>query len=1253
MFALIGFSSALIEDIVIEEEFEQLEGFGQVGFSVEFSDIGVFRAALFSALSDEIVFDKENINSSRDDFRNRFSSRALEIESVHEEVDTGFFNVDERAIKQTYIIRNKEDVEREVTLNVLYEIDSDFVFWNGSEYGVLEREVCFEAFEEEMEIFPGVGEMTWAGHTLYFGNNYYDFRDVLGFDYEVCVYSLDGKSYIDLEVRGEVGALSEWVVDPEIGWTSHVISDSVSQVRSIYAVDIDSDGDVDVVSASLSDYKIAWHENIGGGSFVSHNISVSENGAWGVSAADIDSDGDVDILFTSINTDKIVWYENDGNEGFVQHIIAYADGAVSVYAVDIDFDGDIDVLSASVYDDKIVWYENDGNENFASHVITASADGAFSVYAIDVDSDGDIDVLSANQYDDKIVWYENDGEEGFVSHVITASADGAISVYAIDVDSDGDIDVLSASMHDDKIAWYENDGNENFVAREISVLVNYARFVYAIDVDFDGDIDVLSASFKGDKVILHENDGNENFASKIVSSSVNGAISIHAADIDSDGDVDIVSAGMYSNTIVWHESNLSLEASCSGNVNVFVEGSDGNVMDGLYGYLNNGEEVLSDEDGSFGYDVSCYEVFDIEVRCRDNVEVCGVKSSVASYDGDVDSMSFVCDVCREGKDVFVIEDELIFDRIDEGLRINVSVHSVGLSEDVGVSLIKNCGGIKSLVEEKNVFVSAGGIEVVSFVDSFSDCEKIDVILEYFDGEDYSENNYIRDFFVIEPLKVYLEVDVGYTYVDEIVRRFLGEYVEMVSSGSEAELEIYVGRKLYEYGSVDVSYLDKGLIFYEGKKEGLPYNGLIQQGAFGAGNKVYVFGNDIDGDIAAVKRLVFERENYLNGRMLGLDMGDVYLGGGDVGAVGVYDYLHTEENVGAYKGKSGLFAEVVDSVLRDRTFNLEVKRVLTSNDNTSLRMKHLGSEYSFGFRSFMGERGVVMAGGLFSDLTMWEGGGDGLAIDLGRSGRDVWEIEITGGPGTECEECPDYTYEDLVDYYWPALVAGVQYYSGDVTVDYVGHSNGCRVALSSLSKYQESGKVDAGVVDGIVVDLEGGDVVGTFIGVGCPGELNDGTFLSAVARENVYGNNAGNLAVGLIGSKHTTMSGYTGILFKLGILDGNFYSSLAGLAMIFSGDEKISRNLMGYYNGLAVGEDSEFDLGGLNVEKLRLYNGNILGLGHDGVVPVEDMSVILDGIDGADKNTIEDGVYVGFPLEVDHIFIKDKNDVKEKIMEDLR
>jgi hypothetical protein len=102
--------------------------------------------------------------------------------------------------------------------------------------------------------------------------------------------------------------------------------------------------------------------------FASHTIVGGEYEALAPSsvyAEDLDGDGDMDVLSASDGDDKIAWYENDGNENFTPYTITVnADGVYSgfysVYAVDVDGDGDIDVLSAAFNDNKIAWYENMG-----------------------------------------------------------------------------------------------------------------------------------------------------------------------------------------------------------------------------------------------------------------------------------------------------------------------------------------------------------------------------------------------------------------------------------------------------------------------------------------------------------------------------------------------------------------------------------------------------------------------------------------------------------------------------------------------------------------------------------------------------------------------------------------------------------------------------------------------------------------------------------------------------------------------------
>ena len=390
-----------------------------------------------------------------------------------------------------------------------------------------------------------------------------------------------------------------------------MITTSADYAASVYAADLDGDGDLDVLSASWDDDKIAWYENTSnvaltppitvtkpnGGdtlyadsaaliTWESHTVefvdlaySIDEGSTWTTIASDVSAawgsypwtvahpaTTKQTLVRVSDASDATVSDESDSAFtiyvdifGAQQVITTSADVAYSVHAADLDGDGDYDVLSASAFDDKIAWYENDGSGNFgAQQVITTSADGAESVYAADLDGDGDYDVLSASYMDDKIAWYENDGSGNFgEQQVITTSADGAASVHAADLDGDGDLDVLSASGNDDKIAWYENDGIGNFGAEQvITTSADRAESVHAADLDGDGDIDVLSASLSDDKIAWYENDGSGNFGEQqVITTSADGAASVYAADLDGDGDIDVLSASTYDDKIAWYEND--------------------------------------------------------------------------------------------------------------------------------------------------------------------------------------------------------------------------------------------------------------------------------------------------------------------------------------------------------------------------------------------------------------------------------------------------------------------------------------------------------------------------------------------------------------------------------------------------------------------------------------------------------------------------------------------------------------------------
>ncbi len=387
-------------------------------------------------------------------------------------------------------------------------------------------------------------------------------------------------SSADLDGDGDMDVLSASVSDGKVAWYENTnglgsfgpqqVIDILSGARSIVATDVDADGDPDVLCAAYDG--IAWYENRDGlGNFGPQQvIAISTLHADAVFAVDLDGDGDEDVLSASHSLDRIAWQENDplGLDDFgpaqpVSIQPAYAGDAI---AADLDGDGDQDVLSTGYFPHEIAWYENlYGSGLFGPRIVVATlANAANSLFAADLNGDGDVDVLSACAGEDKIAWYENTNGLGAFGpqQVISTAADGANRVFVADLDGDGDADVLSASWSDDKIAWYENtNGLGTFGPQQvISTAADGANFVFAADLDGDGDQDVLSASGYDDKVAWYENtNGLGSFGPQnLISTAADGAGSVAAADVDGDGDADVLSASPNDDKIAWYENTNGL-----------------------------------------------------------------------------------------------------------------------------------------------------------------------------------------------------------------------------------------------------------------------------------------------------------------------------------------------------------------------------------------------------------------------------------------------------------------------------------------------------------------------------------------------------------------------------------------------------------------------------------------------------------------------------------------------------------------------
>ncbi|MCB0453683.1 MAG: VCBS repeat-containing protein, partial [Aequorivita sp.] len=306
---------------------------------------------------------------------------------------------------------------------------------------------------------------------------------------------------VDIDGDGSLDVLCAISGENKIAWyknddglgnfaTQRIITSSLQETTTVIAADIDGDNDMDVIATSKVLDRIVWFENLDGlGTFGTQSLITSTaDGAIGLYAADLDSDGDMDVLSASYLDNKIAWYENTDGLGTFGPQRILTNSALStrdVYAADLDGDGDMDVIAASTADDRVIWFENlDGLGNFGPEkIINNDANGVIAVRAADLDGDGDKDVIAAIFGDGKISWYENlDGLGNFSPEKVVSNLTPTVRlVQCADIDMDGDLDIVAAISGNDTIGWFENiDGLGNFGP------------VQTITQDIDGPVWVLA-----------------------------------------------------------------------------------------------------------------------------------------------------------------------------------------------------------------------------------------------------------------------------------------------------------------------------------------------------------------------------------------------------------------------------------------------------------------------------------------------------------------------------------------------------------------------------------------------------------------------------------------------------------------------------------------------------------------------------------------------------------------------------------------
>jgi hypothetical protein len=197
---------------------------------------------------------------------------------------------------------------------------------------------------------------------------------------------------------------------------------------------------------------------------------------------DLDSDGDLDIIVGSRGEGRLIFFENNDEEtlDFSEHAIGIVGSSMSGFNLeyaDLNGDGRLDIIGRG--SNGLTWIEQPtpiDNAWNAFTIGTLSPDSITGMEVADIDNDGDVDII-AGSYSrgprtsdgnvsttdalGRLAWFENPGDAKLEwhRHDISRRKRGMFDKFiARDVDGDGDVDFIGTrgnSAPFDGVFWLE------------------------------------------------------------------------------------------------------------------------------------------------------------------------------------------------------------------------------------------------------------------------------------------------------------------------------------------------------------------------------------------------------------------------------------------------------------------------------------------------------------------------------------------------------------------------------------------------------------------------------------------------------------------------------------------------------------------------------------------------------------------------------------------------------------------------------
>ncbi len=265
----------------------------------------------------------------------------------------------------------------------------------------------------------------------------------------------EGVSVLDMNADGAPDILSGayWYEAPD--WTRHRYREVGVEGEFVvncgeFTVDVDHDGDLDIVGAGWQEDGVFWFENPG------QSDSAQEEQMWekrlitpslhteGLWRADLTGDGVDEILAVHYTASEVFYIDVSGPQPKKVKVGGEEGDEHGVGAGDIDGDGKVDVVTVKG------WYRQETPTEWEWNPDFELGDVGFGIQVYDVNADGRNDLIFGRGHSYGLFWMEQteeNGERGWKQHLIDGTYSQLHNLRLVDLTGDGQPELLTGKRY--------------------------------------------------------------------------------------------------------------------------------------------------------------------------------------------------------------------------------------------------------------------------------------------------------------------------------------------------------------------------------------------------------------------------------------------------------------------------------------------------------------------------------------------------------------------------------------------------------------------------------------------------------------------------------------------------------------------------------------------------------------------------------------------------------------------------------------